>query len=233
MHPLAERLVLALAPRAGYAYLRLCRATMTIDYRGREVLDRLRAASPGHYILAFWHSRFAMMPYVYPGGRITVLSSMHRDSEILARILLRFGLDLSKGSTTRGGVAGMRDILRKVRAGFDVGFTPDGPKGPRRRVKMGVVTTARLTGLPIVPVAFSARPARRLRSWDGTLVPRPFGRGLFLYGEPIVVPREASGVEEERWRALVEEALDRITDEADRVTGLPLEAPKAPPAGSA
>lgn len=232
MNPLAERLLLALAPRAGYAYLRLCRATMRIEYRGRDVLDNLRA-DPGHYILAFWHSRFAMMPYVYPGGRITVLSSLHRDSEILARILLRFGLDLSKGSSTRGGVAGMRDILRKVRDGFDVGFTPDGPKGPRRRVKMGVVTTARLTGLPVVPVAFSARPAWRLRSWDGTLVPRPFTRGLFLYGEPIVVPREASGEDEERWRLRLEDALDRITDDADRATGLPVEEARASVAGAA
>lgn len=226
MHPLTERLVLAVVPRVGYAWLRLCKATMRIEYRGREVLDRLRG-EPGHYILAFWHSRFAMMPYVYPGGRITVLSSTHRDSELLARILLRFGLDLSKGSSTRGGVQGMRDILRKVRAGFDVGFTPDGPKGPRRRVKMGVVTTARLTGLPIVPVAFSASPARRLRTWDGTLLPRPFTRGLFSYGEPIFVPREAEGEEEERYRLLLEDALDRITDDADRRTGLPLEPAKS------
>ena len=228
MHPLTEKILLALVPRIGYAYLRLCRATMRLEYRRREVLDGLRSGEPGNYILAFWHSRFAMMPYVYPGGKITVLSSLHRDSEYLARILLRFGLDLSKGSSTRGGSQGMRDVLRKVRAGYDVGFTPDGPKGPRRRVKMGVVTTARLTGLPIVPVAFSARPARRLRTWDRTLLPRPFTRGLFLYGDPMFVPREASGEDEERHRLAVEEALDRITDDADRATGLPLEDPKAP-----
>lgn len=228
MHPVTEKILLALVPRIGYAYLRLCRATMRLEYRGREVLDGLRRREPGNYILAFWHSRFAMMPYVYPGGKITVLSSLHRDSEYLARILVRFGLDLSKGSSTRGGTQGMRDILRKVRAGFDVGFTPDGPKGPRRRVKMGVVTTARLTGLPVVPVAFSAFPARRLRTWDGTLLPRPFTRGLFLYGDPIFVPREATGEEEDRFRLALEEALDRITDDADRATGLSPEDPKAP-----
>lgn len=228
MHPVTEKILLALVPRFGYAYLRFCRATMRLEYRGREVLDGLRRREPGNYILAFWHSRFAMMPYVYPGGKITVLSSLHRDSEYLARILLRFGLDLSKGSSTRGGTQGMRDILRKVRAGYDVGFTPDGPKGPRRRVKMGVVTTARLTGLPVVPVAFSAFPAGRLRSWDRTLLPRPFTRGLFLYGDPIVVPRGATGEEEERFRLALEEALDRITDDADRATGLAPEDPKAP-----
>jgi hypothetical protein len=227
MHPITEKILLALVPRIGYAYLRCCKATMRLEYRGREVLDGLRR-EPGNYVLAFWHSRFAMMPYVYPGGKITVLSSTHRDSEYLARILVRFGLDLSKGSSTRGGTQGMRDILRKVRAGYDVGFTPDGPKGPRHRVKMGVVTTARLTGLPVVPVAFSAFPAGRLRSWDRTLLPRPFTRGLFLYGDPIVVPRGATGEEEERFRLALEEALDRITDDADRATGLAPEDPKAP-----
>lgn len=227
MHPLTDKILLALVPRIGYAYLRFCRATMRVEYRGREVLDALRR-DPGNYILSFWHSRFAMMPYVYPGGRITVLSSLHRDSEYLARILVRFGLDLSKGSSTRGGTQGMRDILRKVRAGYDVGFTPDGPKGPRRRVKMGVVTTARLTGLPIVPVAFSANPATRLRSWDRTLLPRPFTRGVFVYGAPIRVPREAEGEEEERFRLELENAIDEVTDAADRAVGLPVEDPKAP-----
>ena len=65
MHPLTEKILLALVPRIGYAYLRLCRATMRLEYRGREVLDGLRGGEPGNYILAFWHSRFAMMPYVY------------------------------------------------------------------------------------------------------------------------------------------------------------------------
>lgn len=230
MGRIRDAVLLGLVPPLAHGYIRLLHATMRIDYRGREVLERIRR-SHGHYILAFWHSRFLMMPYVYPGGRITVLSSTHRDAEILGKILVRFGLDLSRGSSTRGGVQGMRDILRKVRDGYDVGITPDGPKGPRRRVKAGVVATARLTGLPIVPVVFSARPARRLRSWDGTLVPRPFARGIFVYGEPIEVPRDLDEAGEGAYRNRLEEALDRLTDAADVDTGIGPEPPK-PPASS-
>src|SRR5512134_529704 len=123
MSPLKESILLAVAPRVAYAYIRILRASMRLEWRGGERLDALRRDG-GQVILAFWHSRLLMMPYVYPGGRITVLSSRHRDSEMLARVLVRLGLDVSKGSSTEGGAAGLRDVLRKTRAGYDVGFTP-------------------------------------------------------------------------------------------------------------
>ncbi len=231
MNPLVDRLSLAVVPRIGYAYIRLLHATMQLEFRGREFLEEARR-EPGQFILAFWHSRFVMMPYSYPGARITVLSSRHRDSEMLARILLRLGLDLSKGSSTRGGAAGLMEILRKVKRGYDVGMTPDGPKGPRRRVKPGVIAVARLSGLPIVPVTFSSARAGRLKSWDRTLVPRPFSRGVFLYGSPIRVPRDAGRDEEEHQRLRLESDLDRLTDGLDVELGVGPEEPR-PPAAAA
>lgn len=219
MSPWKESILLAVVPRVAYAYIRALRASMRLEWRGRERLDELRGDG-GQVILAFWHSRLVMMPYVYPGGRITVLSSRHRDSEMLARVLVRLGLDLSKGSSTSGGAAGLRDILRKTREGFDVAFTPDGPRGPRREVKPGVIAAARLSGLPILPVTFSARPAWRLRTWDRTLVPRPFARGLFVYGEPLRVPRDADEAEQRERAARLGAELDRLTDGADAELGI-------------
>lgn len=231
MNPLLEKALLGIVPPVSYAYIRLLKATSRLTYRGREVLDEARRER-GNYILAFWHSRFVMMPYSYPDAKLTVLISRHRDSEMLGRLLARFGLDVSRGSSTRGGIAGMRDVLRKVAAGYDVGIAPDGPKGPRRRAKPGVIVASRLARLPILPVAFSAAPARRLTSWDRTLVPRPFSRGLFLYGSPIHVPRDADDAEQERLRAALEAELDRITDLADAETGVGPEEPRSdgPPA---
>jgi hypothetical protein len=201
---------------------------MSLKFDNREVLEEARHDAGG-FILAFWHSRFLMMPYAYSGGRITVLLSRHRDAEMLARMIARFGLDTSRGSSTDSGAAALRDILRKVRTGFDVGIAPDGPRGPRRRAKPGVIDIARLTGLPIVPVAFSAAPARRLRSWDRSLVPRPFSAGCFVYGSRIAVPRLAGEADRERLRLLIERTLDELTDEADRRTGMGLEEPKPTP----
>ena len=228
MSAVSDWLLLHAVPPVGYAYLRALRRSMTISLRGEESLRSARA-HPGHYILAFWHSRFPMMPFGYPDRRLVVLSSRHRDSQALARILHRFGLESAWGSTTRGGAAGVHAVIRKTRDGYDVGVTPDGPRGPRRRVQPGVVAIARLSGLPIIPVAFSAAPARRLRSWDRTLLPRFFSRGLFVYGPPIQVPRRADDAEQERLRALVEAELDRITDSADLETGIGLEDPRVEP----
>ncbi len=225
MSPRLERLLDALGPALAYRYIRLLRATMRIEYRGREVLDAARS-DPGAYILVFWHSRFVLMPYAYPGGRMAVLSSWHRDAVRLGEVLRRFGYELSKGSSTKGGASGLLDFVRKAREGYDLGVTPDGPHGPRRVVKPGVIVAAGLAGLPIVPVTFSAAPARRLRTWDRTLLPRLFSRGTFVYGAPITVAREASDEERERLRRALEEELDRITDLADRETGVGMEEPR-------
>src|SRR5262245_64356716 len=222
MNPAAEWPLLRVAPTIAYAYIRLLHATMTIEVRGAEALADARR-EPGKYILCFWHSRFLLMPYSYPGPRIVVLSSLHRDAEALVRILRKFGIEQARGSSTRGGMAGMRQILRKVEDGCDVGLTPDGPKGPRRRVQPGVVAVARFTGLPIIPVGFSAAPARRLKTWDRTLVPKFWSKGLFVYGDPIRVPRDADEAVQEERRADLEAALDRVTDFADDAIGLPRE----------
>jgi lysophospholipid acyltransferase (LPLAT)-like uncharacterized protein len=223
-----DKILPALAPRAAYAYIRLARATMRVEYENHDALERARKES-GQFILAFWHSRYVMMPYVYlPNARIVVLISRHRDARMLGRILERFGLAVAHGSSTAGGVQGLREVIRRVKGGYDVGIAPDGPRGPRRRIRPGVISVARLTGLPIVPVAFSARPARRLGSWDRTLVPLPFSRGLFICGEPMPVARGADDAEEERLRLRLEAEVDRITDLADTRTGIGVEEVRPP-----
>jgi len=222
MSRVGQSVVDFLAPRVGYWYIRLLKATMRLEYRNREVLDQARVEH-GQYILVFWHSRLLMMPFVYPGSRIAVLASTHRDSEMLGKVLARFGVERALGSSTRGSVAGLRELLRRVRDGYDLGITPDGPKGPRRRVKGGVIATARFTGKPIVPVTFAASRGRRVRSWDRTLVPYPFSRGVFLYGEPLLVPRDTPEEDFEQLRLRLEKDLDSLTDAADEAVGFATE----------
>lgn len=222
-----DRLVPAVAPRAAHAYILLLRATMRLRFDNRESLRRARREF-GHYILAFWHSRFVMMPYVCLDRRMVALISRSRDSRMLGLILRQLGFTLAFGSSSVGGAGGLRGVLRKVREGYDVAITPDGPRGPRRRAKPGVIATARLTGLPIVPVGFSACPARRLGSWDRTLLPYPFSRGLYVCGEALRVARDADAAERERLRAALEAEIDRLTDLADRRVGLGVEGVRPP-----
>jgi lysophospholipid acyltransferase (LPLAT)-like uncharacterized protein len=226
VNPLAQRALLAVVPPLAHAWLRVLGVTMRVSVEGGEAFQAVRAR--GRYILAFWHARFLMMPWSYPDGRIVVLVSRHRDAEMLVRTLRGFGLAFARGSTTEGGAAGLRALLRYVEDGYDVGVAPDGPRGPRRRVQPGVVLVARLSGLPIVPVGFSARPASRLRSWDRTLLPRPFARGVFVYGPPLTVPRRADATAQEEARLALETELDRVTDRADTLAGFPLEDARPP-----
>ncbi|HEX5044851.1 MAG TPA: lysophospholipid acyltransferase family protein [Candidatus Polarisedimenticolaceae bacterium] len=226
MNPLAQRALLAVVPPLAHAWLRVLGATMRVSVEGGEAFQAVRAR--GRYILAFWHARFLMMPWSYPDGRIVVLVSRHRDAEMLVRTLRGFGLAFARGSTTEGGAAGLRALLRYVEDGHDVGVAPDGPRGPRRRVQPGVVLVARLSGLPIVPVGFSARPSSRLRSWDRTLLPRPFARGVFVYGAPLTVDRRADAAAQEAARVTLEAELDRVTDRADTLAGIPLEEARPP-----
>jgi lysophospholipid acyltransferase (LPLAT)-like uncharacterized protein len=118
-------------------------------------------ASGGQYIMAFWHGHLLLMVFAYVGRRLTFLVSEHRDGELVTRVMRRFGMDPTRGSSTRGGVRALHALLRKVREGYDLAFTPDGPRGPARVAQAGVVQAARLSGLPIVPVAVAARKKKR------------------------------------------------------------------------
>lgn len=168
-------------------------------------------------IVAFWHGRLLMMPFGYPGTPATILISQHRDGEYITRIAERLGFVVERGSATRGAGRAFRQLVHTLKEGRNVVITPDGPKGPPRRVKSGVIELSRLSGMPILPVAFGAKPAIILRSWDRFLIPAPFARGVYVWGSPLYVPPEISKTEAERFQELLAERLDTVTTAADRL----------------
>lgn len=210
-------------------YIRFVHATSRWELRGGEIPARLWN-SDQPFILAFWHGRLLMMPYCWRRGvPIGMLISQHPDGQFISHTIRHFGLDTIIGSTSRGGAAAMRAILKSLNAGVSVGFTPDGPRGPRMRASAGIVQAARLTGVPILPCTFAARRRRVLRSWDRFILALPFSRGVFIWGEPITVERRASDDAVEEARQLVEDRLNAITAEADRLAGVdPIEPAPAP-----
>jgi len=139
-------------PAIGAMFIRLLHATLRVRHVGVETLD----AMP-QYIIAFWHEHLVMMLHARYRRPIRVLVSQSRDGELIASTFSHYGVDVSRGSTTRGGTAALRDMIRSARAGSNIVFTPDGPKGPRRIAKDGVIYAAQATGLPVVPVAFTAK----------------------------------------------------------------------------
>lgn len=133
-------------------FIRMLHATLRVRHIGTEKFERL-----SQYIIAFWHEHLLMMLHSQYGRPIRVLVSQSRDGELIASTFSFYGVDVSRGSTTRGSSAALRDMIRAARAGSNIVFTPDGPKGPRRVAKEGVVYAAQATGFPIVPIAFGAK----------------------------------------------------------------------------
>jgi lysophospholipid acyltransferase (LPLAT)-like uncharacterized protein len=164
------------------------------------------------FILVAWHNRNILAPFAYlahrPAGRVfRPLASASRDGTLAATAMHYLGAECIRGSSSRGGSAALREMLRAAKQGCDLGITPDGPRGPVHVVQPGVVAAARMTGLPIIPMSYQARRRKTLNSWDRMIVPAPFTRLVFAYGAPIRVTREAGETELEAARLAVEQAL--------------------------
>jgi lysophospholipid acyltransferase (LPLAT)-like uncharacterized protein len=211
------------------AYIRLVHATSRWHIQGGDIPASFwNEGRP--FILAFWHGRLLMTPCVWRKGvAIRMLISQHSDGQFISSTIRHFGIDTITGSSSRGGSSAMRAIIKALQTGTCVGFTPDGPRGPRMRASAGVVQAARLAGAPILPCAFAVRRRRALSSWDRFILAFPFTRGVFIWDTPITVGRDASGNEIEAARQHLEDRLNAITAEADRLAGaepiMPDEAP--------
>lgn len=161
-------LKLNLVPPCGAAIIRALGRTLRVRYEGVDIVEALYAR--GHrLIVAFWHAQQLMMPLACrPGMEPHILISRHRDGELIQRIVARFGFRAVRGSSTRGGAAALRELIRLGRSGKDLVVTPDGPKGPRQVAKLGVIQLAKATGMPIVPVAFACSKKNGSRAGTGS-----------------------------------------------------------------
>jgi lysophospholipid acyltransferase (LPLAT)-like uncharacterized protein len=213
-------LLTTVAPPLTAAALRALGVTLRLRTEGLEPLEPLWIARRP-VIYAVWHARILMVPWLNArlvrtrGARtVRVLTSRSRDGELVARWVRHFGLRVVRGSSSRGGAEALRALSAALRAGEDVAVVPDGPRGPSERVQPGVLVLAALTGAPVVPFGFAARPARRLASWDRFMVPLPFARAAVVFGKPLAIARDA---ERETARADLERALREVTESADRL----------------
>ncbi|WP_051881312.1 lysophospholipid acyltransferase family protein [Parvularcula oceani] len=220
-------LLLAVLPPLVAGYIRLVHGTVRWERIGDEH-HRALIGSGQPFICAFWHSRLLMMPVIKAeqGRDFRMLISEHRDGEVIARVIGHFGIDTARGSAAdprkrdknKGGAAALKALISSGREGRNTGITPDGPRGPRQRAQPGIAQLARLSGLPVLPMSYSVRRARFLGSWDRFLLPLPFSRGVFAFGEPVRIG--GRGPEAlERGRTEIEEELNRITAACDRMMG--------------
>jgi lysophospholipid acyltransferase (LPLAT)-like uncharacterized protein len=171
-------------------------------------------------IYALWHGRM-LIPFGTMSDRgIYVLVSEHRDGEIVAKTIELVGNLTIRGSSTRGGVKALAVLIRILKTGGQVAFTPDGPRGPNQKVQPGVIFLAIKTGTPIIPMSSSASKAFYFKSWDSFQLPLPFSKGVNVVGEPYIAD---GGTDEEninRHCAALEKILVDLTEKADGIVGV-------------
>src|ERR1700720_2168242 len=206
-------------------YIRFVYLTNRWSTEGGEIPRQLRDSGRA-FILAFWHGRLLMIPMAWQRlAPMHMLISAHPDGQIIADAVTYFGVDSIAGSTSRGGSAALRIMLKRLKAGDCVGITPDGPRGPAMSASTGIVNIARLARVPILPITYATSRRRMLATWDRFHLPWPFGRGVYLWGEPIEIAEELDDAGLECARRLVASRMVERVCEAERRVGHRVPAP--------
>lgn len=221
----APRLIDRALGRVASGYIRLVERTSEPPPLMERYIDDLLAMQP--VILAMWHGQFIMLPSLARlGVRTKAMLALHRDAEGLAQALDSFGIELIRGAGAgakgkdRGGANAFRGAVTALEEGFSVAMTADVPPGPARRAGHGIVTLARVTGRPILPVAMASSRFLPLNTWSRMTLNLPFSRLGASFGSPIHVPKDASTEELERLRTEVETQLNIATVDAYARAGI-------------
>ena len=199
-----DRFLLKVAPWLAARLIRWLHRRIKPVCIGAEPLQAVWADGK-NVILSFWHDQLFMMAAGYAGPKANVMISASMDGELIARTMTYFDIGSIRGSSSRGGRAAFRAMIDLGDEPLDLAFTPDGPRGPRHEIKDGVVQLARVTGRPIVPMAFACSNGHRFNSWDRFLLPYPWGKGVYSFGAPVYYTQ---GEKLEDFRHRVQQAMD-------------------------
>ena len=204
-----QRVLLCIAPPIMALFIRIFFAVCRVEVRDEENL-RGTVERYGHVLLHIWHEDICVGPCHHRGTNAHTLVSHSFDGEMAARVLAWLGIRSVRGSSSQGGAEGLADLARAVEHIEIVGWTLDGPKGPRRVAKPGIARLAARTGIPVVPLAYEADRAWRMSSWDRLQIPKPGARILCAFGQPIPPPADESPEAVEATRLAVETGLNRL-----------------------
>jgi lysophospholipid acyltransferase (LPLAT)-like uncharacterized protein len=216
----ARRWIYPLIIRTGCFYIEWVGTTTKWKIQGEEnvFLERCKGHS---FIFTFWHSQLMMMPFCYSAlsrrQKVSAMISQSRDGQIVSDFIKRFGFEPIRGSTSRGGSIALLRLSRKLREGFDLAITPDGPRGPRFRVQQGVAALASASGCPIIPVAYDVRRKKVMNTWDHFKIPIPYNSGALVIGSPIYVNPDPGPDHLELKLKEIQTALEGVNRQAEEM----------------
>lgn len=206
-----ERLIIRIADLAFYFLISLIGKTVRIETEGWENFEQIEQAGKKP-IYTFWHNRIFIGTYFFRHRGIVVMTSQSLDGEYIARFIQRFGYGVSRGSSTRGGMKSLVEMIRLMKDGSPAGFTIDGPKGPKYVAKMGACLLAKKSQNPILPFSVEAKKFWQIKSWDNLQIPKPFTHVKVFIDKPIYLSETASDEELENKRLELQSALDELVN---------------------
>ena len=164
------------------------------------------------YIFCCWHNKLFLGPHLLPRNRvINALQSSHSDGMVTSLAFKYLGMNVILGSSKKGGMKAFRKMVKCIKSGQSVAITPDGPKGPKEKVKEGIIKLAQITETSIIPLVWTTNKFKLINSWDNFVIPYPFSKGVYSFGKPIYVKKQINEYELETARQNLENEIKRLT----------------------
>jgi len=168
------------------------------------------------YIFCCWHNKLFLGPHLLPRNRIiNALQSSHSDGMVTSLAFKYLGMNVILGSSKKGGMQAFRKMVKCIKSGESVAITPDGPKGPKEKVKEGIIKLAQITETSIIPLVWTTKKFKLINSWDNFVIPYPFSKGVYSFGKPIYIKKQINEYELEIARQNLENEIKRLTKEVE------------------
>ena len=209
-----KKLLFTLATKLTWLVILFFGKISRVKLVNRKYWNQLIAGNKG-FIIVTWHGKMLLPIYLHRDHALIVMVSEHRDGEMISRTIHRLGYRTIRGSSTRGGSNAYRQMIRALRQNEICVVLPDGPTGPRHEFKMGAVQLAQRSGLPLLPMTFSAAKPITLKSWDRFILWKPFTKIAMIYGPPIFIPKTSSDKEQQQTLKRVQQEMNKLERTAD------------------
>jgi len=207
-----------IVPSLCYWLMRIWFVTIKTTEHDRRFREQCREHERA-VILTIWHNAIFYLFYHIRHSPGVALVSSSRDGEYIARVVRKFGFETVRGSRNRRGVPALKALIQAIKDNRNVGLVADGSQGPPLVVQAGSILLASKSGIPILPVIWSASSYWTVNSWDRTILPKPFARIDFLYGEPLYVEKDIKSEQLEEYRQELEKRMLAIWKKAWKMQG--------------
>ena len=210
-----QKISIYLADWTFYSLIKIIGKTIKFEIENAEILQIIKRDGKIP-VYATWHNRIFSSVYYLKNRGIVVLTSQSFDGEYIARFIQRFGFGAVRGSSTRGGIGALVEMIRQMRKGLPMCFTVDGPKGARYVAKTGAILLAKKTGNPVLPFLVETKNFWTINSWDKLQIPKTFTRAKFFFAQPVYVAKNADKEEIENKRQELQIKLDELVAAGER-----------------